>query len=73
MFESWITNLFLALLAVIMFVFAVIYFLTKRTEKRWLRSIVKRELAKTYRCPYCGALLYRKGRYCSECGKLLAE
>jgi len=73
MFEQLANSLVLTLFIVIVsiIIIGLVYFLAKRIEKRWMRSVVRHELAAKHRCPYCGAFLTQNGKYCLQCGKKL--
>lgn len=74
MFDQLANSLVLIfLLVVVLFIIIIglVYFLGQRTEKRWMRSVVRHELATKHRCPYCGAFITQNGKYCLQCGKRL--
>jgi len=72
MLGSLIGELILGLIIIVATVFYIIYFFTKRTKTRWIRSVVKQELRNLKRCPHCGKILYQECIYCPYCGKELS-
>ena len=63
--------IYIALITVILFILFWRLWSPRYIKKRWMKAVVKNEMEKAYICPYCGALLYQKRRFCPECGRKL--